>query len=209
MNQICSNYCRLIKNNFSDVIKSIIIYGSNIYSENSSDLDVCLIVDKINPQLKRKIISETLKFHSEYKLKIDDEIPHTNKLIYTIDELEETLRDSPFLEDGKTIIRDIVKSKDFLSSKKMKQRLLLNILTTDHLTIGDSTIDYEERAFKIILNAITDYFKVDNKSEEEILECMYTNKYTGSSGEMFLGYKRNYPEKERYLREKIHKILNN
>lgn len=207
MNKICNNYCSLIKTKFSDRIKSIIIYGSNIYNENSSDLDVCLIVDKNDPELQESIIKETLNFHKENNLKIDEEIPHTNKLIYTIEEIEETLNNPPFYENGKVIIRDIVKDKEFLSSKKMKQRLLLNIFTTDHLTIGESTANYELKAFKIILDVIVIYFKIENNSEDEILECMYTNRYTGTTGEMYLGYKKNYQEKEKYLRKKIHETL--
>ena len=207
MNKICNEYCKLIKSKFPDKVKSIVIYGSNIYNESSSDLDVCLIVDEIDSELQESIISETLMFHKIKNLKVDDEIPHTNKLIYTVAEIEDTLMNPPFFEDGKVIIHDIIKDKDFLSSKEMKQRLLLNIFTTDHLTIGESTIKYELQAFKIIINVIINYFKIENKSEEEILECMYTNRYTGASGEMYLGYKKNYQEKEMYLRRKIRKFL--
>lgn len=208
MNKICSNYCNMIKNNFSDYVKSIIIYGSNIYNVSSSDLDVCIIVDKKNNELEERIIEETLKFHLEYNLKIDEEIPHKNKLIYTINEINETLNNPPFYQFGNVIIKDIIKDETFLSSKEMKQRLLLNILTTDHITIGESTINYEIKALKIIIDVIVTYFKIESYDEEEILNCMYKNKYTGASGEMYLGYKKNYKEKEKYLRRKIHEAIN-
>ncbi len=207
MNKICKDYCDLIQAKFFDTIQSIIFYGSNIYDDNSSDLDVCVIVRKNNPQLQEKIINETLKFHLIHNLRIDDEVPHTNKLVYTIDEIEETLNNPPFYENGIVVIHDIVKNMKFLSSKEMKQRLLLNILTTDHLTVGESTKDYEIRALRIILDVIINYFKIDDKSETEILECMYQNKYTGATGEMYLGYKKNHKEKDKYLRKKIHEIL--
>lgn len=142
-----------------------------------------------------------------HNLRIDDEVPHTNKLVYTIDEIEETLNNPPFYENGIVVIHDIVKNMKFLSSKEMKQRLLLNILTTDHLTVGESTKDYEIRALRIILDVIINYFKIDDKSETEILECMYQNKYTGATGEMYLGYKKDHKEKDKYLRKKIHEIL--
>ena len=207
MNKICKDYCDLIQAKFFDTIQSIIFYGSNIYDDNSSDLDVCVIVRKNNPQLQEKIINETLKFHLIHNLRIDDEVPHTNKLVYTIDEIEETLNNPPFYENGIVVIHDIVKNMQFLSSKEMKQRLLLNILTTDHLTVGESTKDYEIRALRIILDVIINYFKIDDKSETEILECMYQNKYTGATGEMYLGYKKDHKEKDKYLRKKIHEIL--
>src|SRR5574344_601412 len=206
MNELCSNYCKQIKTKFSNNIRSIIIYGSNIYNESCSDLDVCLIVNENNPKLQESIISETIKFHLENKLKIDEEIPHTNKLIYTIDEIEETLKNPPFYEKDKVFIHEIVKEKEFLSSKEMKQRLLLNILTTDHLTIGESTTNYEMLSLKIIVKVIINYFKIEKNNENEIIECMYRNKYTGASGEMYLGYKENYKEKDEYLRKKIHEV---
>ena len=154
MNRICQDYCKLINTKFSGKVKSIIIYGSNIYNESCSDLDACLILNEKNAKLQESIIYETLAFHRLHNLKIDEEIPHTNKLIYTISEIEETLKNPPFLEDGKVVIHDIVKDKSFLSSKEMKQRLLINILTTDHLTIGESTAKYELEALKIIIKVI-------------------------------------------------------
>lgn len=208
MNQICNEYCKMINGKFSNYIKTIIIYGSNIYNESSSDLDVCIIVNNIDLSLQEKMINETILFHKKNKLKVDEEIPYRNKLIYTVDEIEETLSNSPFYKNGKLVVNDIKKTEEFLSSKEMKKRLLLNILTTDHLSIGESTVDYEKRAFKIILNTIIDYFKIEDNSEEKILECMYTNKYTGAFGEMYLGYKRKYQEKEKYLKRKIHEALN-
>ena len=54
-----------MQNKFSYVINSIVIYGSNIYNINSSDLDVCLIVNKCDKKLKEKIIDETISFHKE------------------------------------------------------------------------------------------------------------------------------------------------
>ena len=207
MNRICQDYCKLINTKFSGKVKSIIIYGSNIYNESCSDLDACLILNEKNAKLQESIIYETLAFHRLHNLKIDEEIPHTNKLIYTISEIEETLKNPPFLEDGKVVIHDIVKDKSFLSSKEMKQRLLINILTTDHLTIGESTAKYELEALKIIIKVIISYYDIKDVSEDEILECMYTNRYTGVSGEMYLGYKKNYQEKEKYLRKKVREVL--
>lgn len=207
MNHICSEYCNLINEKFGDNIISIIIYGSNIYNENSSDLDVCLIAHENTTELQERIISETMKFHLKYNLRIDEEIPYSNKLIYTINEIESILSNPPFLHNGRVVINDIVKTKEFLSSKEMKGRLLLNILTTDHFTIGRDISIYENKALTIIVNAIVDYFNLDYNCEEKILDCMYKNIYTGAEGEMYLGYKKNYKEKVIYLQEKVHKTI--
>ncbi len=207
MNDICNEYIKMIKENFAEDIKSIIIYGSNIYNESSSDLDVCLILEKTDKELEQRMISKTLEFHKKFGLTIDEEIPHTNKLIYTVSEVNEALNNPPFYENGKVVIHDIVKSEKFLSSEEMKQRLLINILTTDHLTIGASTTKYEKRAFSIIIDVIKRYYSITNNCESEILECMYKNKYTNAEGEMYLGYKKKYQEKEDYLKKKIHEVL--
>lgn len=207
MNKICDDYCKLINQKFSKYIKSIIFYGSNIYDVRNSDLDVCLISKELTPEIQQEIISETIKFHINNNLRIDEEVPHTNKLIFTVDEIIETLTNPPFFVNGEIVIHDIDKNPVFLSSKEMKQRLLLNILTTDHRTIGESTAEYEIHALKIILFVIKNYFKIENASIDQILECMYQNKYTGASGEMYLGYKKNYKEKEEYLKQKIKEAL--
>lgn len=208
MNKICNDYCQLIKDNFCDIVNTIIIYGSNIYNASSSDLDVCLIVDSCNEEQKQEIINKSIEFHKQHSLKIDEEIPHNNKLIYTKEEVLETLNTPPFYENNNVVIHDIVKTEKFLSSKEMKQRLLLNILTTDHLTVGQSTSKYELLAFKIMIDVVTRYYNLNDKSAEKILDCLYQNQYTGAEGEMYLGYKKNYKQKEKYLLKKINEVLN-
>ena len=208
MNTICNKYVEMIKDKFGESVKSVVIYGSNIYNVSSSDLDVCLILDECSSELNKKIIDSTIRFHKDFNLKVDEEIPHANKLIYLTSEIEEALEMPPFYENGNVIIHDIVKTKDFLSSKEMKQRLLFNILTTDHLTIGASTINYEKKAIKIMLDVICSYYNLCNPKPEQILKCFYTNQYTGASGEMYLGYKKNRQEKEEYLIKVIREALN-
>lgn len=203
MNEICRKYCELMMNKYSNEISSIIIYGSNIYNSSSSDLDVCLIVNKNSTFLQKKIVQDTLKFHKQNKLHLDEEIPHSNKLIYTFEEINEALTNHPFYKNNEIFIDDIVKCKKFLSSKTMKKRLILNILTTDHLTIGKSTEQYEKRAFKLMMNIIIKYYNLSIESSEEILQCFYQNRYTGAEGEMYLGYKKNFKQKDDYLRAKI------
>ena len=208
MNKLCESYYDMINNCFPNKIRSVIIYGSNIYNESSSDLDTCVIIDDKDVEIIGDIIKKTIDFHRSHNLKIDEEIPHENKLVYTISELIDTISNPPFYKGGKVVINDIVKSKNFLSSKEMKQRLLFNILTTDHITIGFDITEYEKKAFKIMVDVVCSYFNITNKTEDEILSCFYKNKFTGAEGEMFLGYKKNYLEKEKYLREKIREVLN-
>ena len=203
---LCETYNEMIRKKFNNIIKSVIIYGSNIYNKSSSDLDVCIVTKEIDESIKKKMILETIQFHKDHNLKIDEEIPFNNKLIYSEKELKEMVNNSPFYKKGKVMIKDIQKSKRYLKSKEMKHRLLLNILTTDHVTYGKSTAKYEKLAWKIIIDAITKFYNIDKKNESKILKCMYQNQYTKAEGEFYLGYKENYKQKEEYLKKKIHEV---
>ena len=131
--------------NFNELNPIVIYYGSNIYNESCSDLDLCLIFKKkLSKVVQQKLINKTIEFQKNNNLRIDEEIPFTNKLVYTIDEIEDIFINSPFIENGKYKLDDIVKSKEFLSSTIMKKRLMLNILTTDHKVLNDK--------HKIIMN---------------------------------------------------------
>lgn len=210
MNKYCSDYIDLILKKYGYLNPTIIIYGSNIYNGSSSDLDVCLILNKKDEEIENYIIKDTMEFHQKKNLKLDEEIPHTNKLIYTYKEVVETIKNNPFLKNGEYKIEDIIKTKEFLSSKQMKQRLLINILTTDHLIFGkfrDELLDLQDKAWDLILDTIVNYFEIEDLSVENILQHLYTNKYTGATGEMFLGYKKNYIQKEDYLKKQIAKTL--
>ena len=209
MNKICLKYIDMINDNYSDCIESIIIYGSNIYDGNSSDLDVCLITNNLSTKVQKKIIDSTIEFHRKNRLKLDEEVPFDNKLIYSTSDIDEALNYSPFYKNKKVVINEIKKTKKFLSSTEMKKRLLINILTTDHITIGKSTLEYEKRAYKIIIDVITKYFNLINPNVNELLDNMYKNKCTGAEGEMFLGYKKNHENKEKYLINKLTEYLNN
>lgn len=207
INRLCKDYCDMINNRYNRIIESIIIYGSNIYNCSSSDLDVCLITSEYNQSLRDEIIRMTKEFHLSNNLRIDEEIPFENKLIYSENEVLNTLEHSPFEFDGETLIKDIVKTREFLSSIEMKKRLLLNILTTDHLTMGKSTEGYERKALKIILDTLKKYYSLKDVDVEKILPYFYRNPYTGAEGEMYLGYKKNKVEKDMYLRKKIGEII--
>ena len=207
MNIICKKYVNMIKEKYSDIIDTIIIYGSNIYEGNLSDLDVCIIVQNITHREKRNIINDTIKFHLNNGLKLDEEIPFSNKLVYSLNDIDNAITDSPFYDNGKILINRIKKTKSFLNSEEMKNRLIINILTTDHVVIGKSVSEYEKRAFKMIIDVIINYFKLSNPNVDDILRHMYKNEYTGDEGEMFLGYKTNHPDKEKYLVKKIMECL--
>lgn len=207
MNSLCRNYYKMIISNFKEYDPIVIYYGSNIYNESSSDLDLCLIFKKeLNKNIQQELIEKTKEFQKNNHLKIDEEIPFTNKLVYTIEEIEDIFINSPFVENGKYKLDDIVKSKEFLSSSIMKKRLMLNILTTDHKVLNDRhkiIKQYERKSWHEILLMLKNVFDTNLSDIDQVLDNMYINPITHYGGEMHLGYKLANPKKKKYLRKKV------
>lgn len=136
-------------------------------------------------------------------------MPYENKLILSYQNIKEAIIDDPFVNRGIVSINRIIKTEEFLSSKEMKKRLILNILTTKHISINCKKIskEYEEKAWNLILNTIVEYASLNNLSPENILKNLYCDANTGNEGEMFLGYKNNNIEKEEHLIKQIKKAL--
>lgn len=62
INKLCKNYYDMISREYGTIVKSTIIYGSNIYNCSSSDLDVCLIVNNYDKALQDEIIKKQKAF---------------------------------------------------------------------------------------------------------------------------------------------------
>ncbi|MEG0793565.1 MAG: hypothetical protein RSD55_05830 [Lachnospiraceae bacterium] len=205
--KIIEEYNKLIHDGFDKYHPMVIAYGSNCYGDSKSDLDVCIIVDNTFDK-EKEIISKTINFSKIHSLRIDTEIPYENKLIFTYDEVREILSKNIFLNNkNKFEILDIQKDSDFLSSNEMRSRLLLNILTTDHVvTNGNREFvrKCEEKSWNILMDALISCYSLNNESTiDKYLEHMYRNPYTGKSGEDYLGYKKHYPRKDIYLRKQL------
>lgn len=199
----------MILTNFGAYNPIIVFYGSNIYNESSSDLDVCLIFNQpVDNQLKQEIINKTIQFQRESLLRIDEEIPFDNKLIYTLNELEDVFIDSPFRDGDNFKLDEIVKTQEFLSSGVMKKRLLINLLTTDHRIVNDKSKQirrFENMAWNELLLMLRGVFGTDITSVDNVLDHLYVNPNTHLGGEMHLGYKLGNPNKRKYLKIKIKK----
>lgn len=209
MNSLCMNFKTEMYNEFPELDFGIIIYGSNSLSINSSDLDVCIIGNNISAKDKERITKKVIEFHYNNNLKIDQEVPYENKLILSYQDIKEAIIDNPFINRGITSINPIVKTEEFLSSKEMKKRLILNILTTKHISINCKKIIkvYEKKAWDIILNTIVENASLNDLSPQNILKNLYCDSNTGNEGEMFLGYKNDNIEKEKHLIKQIRKAL--
>lgn len=190
----------------------MILYGSTVFGINTSDLDVCFIKEKeLTKEEFEKLEKITRDFHNKNNLKIDEEVPYKNKLVYTKSFIEDTLINLPFpFVDGKYIIPKIIKTPEFLSSKEMSQRLLLNILTVkNEILSGNNKIieKYSEKAWEQILKVVISYSQINNFTIEEVIMNLHRDPFSGVEGEFYLGYKINMKEKEIYIKNKIQENL--
>lgn len=210
MNNLCYKFKRDFFNKFKQMKFGIIIYGSNIFEEISSDLDLCIVGENITEQEKREIKEMVIQFHNSNKLKLDDEVPYNNKLFFSYEEIINAIIYNPFIIDGKINIRKIQKDKYFLSSIEMRKRLIINILTTKHIMINCDTSKMQiakNMAWDLILKVIIEYSSIKTLEPDVILKNLYYDSKNNVEGEMFLGYKKGNIKKEEYLLKKIKQAL--
>lgn len=177
----------------------LILYGSAAGGKTTSDFDCCFIrAQGYTSEELKKAVDAIISFHTENGLRLDDEVPHENKLLYSKQELLHVITQTPFYKDhtGKIIIDQIEKSKKFLSSPQIKERLLFNLLTTNScLLLGNAQKFefYKAKAWDSLSKLMFAY--TDNKyaTPADFIQNLCTDPVTQKSGEDFLGYKENRP----------------
>lgn len=209
MNKINKKYSDEIQKRFSIFAPILLSYGSNIYEDISSDIDVCFIIkdEFVTETLINELIKFTIDFHIRNKLPLDEEISFRNKLVFSETEVKELLNKNPFSNpDGTYRISTVKKGKNFLESTEMKTRLLLNILTSDHIVLlGDKNIveGYEDTAWKVIIESIMGSYKLDFFNVDVIFELLHKNPLTGETGDFYLGYEINNNRKKTHIYKKL------
>lgn len=207
---IAKKYRDEVIKKFDDM--TMILYGSTVFGVKTSDLDVCFVsMESLTEDQFLQLENITRNFHLKNNLRIDEEIPYKNKLVYTNNFVENTLINPPFpYINNKFIIPPINKSKEYLSSKEMSQRLLLNILTVkNEVLCGDKELikEYGYRAWEKIIKVVLSYSEQNVFLIEELLKNLYIDPYSKEEGELYLGYKTNLEEKKIYLQKKVEEIL--
>ena len=133
-------------------------------------------------------------------MNLDEEVPYSSKLVYTDSDVEYMLKNTPFKKvNGVYRISPIEKTPQFLSSKEMKYRLLLNILTTRSLILQGDTekIDiYKQKAWNLLVKIIISYNELSEIDLDHFIKLLYKDEKTNQDGEMFLGYKTNSKQKQ-------------
>lgn len=189
----------------------ILLYGSTVYGKVSSDLDISFIVKKFDVKEYERIKDLTMEFQKQHKMNLDEEVPYSSKLVYSNADVEYMLKNTPFKKvNGIYRITPIEKTPEFLSSKEMKYRLLLNILTTRSLVLqgNEKRIDeYKQRAWDLLVKIIISYNKLSEIDLDHFIQLLYKDEKTNQDGEMFLGYKTNIKQKQLDLEDDCEKTF--
>lgn len=205
--KLVNEYAELIKQTFSDDEPIVILYGSGVEGVETSDLDLCTIVHNYTEEDAKKVGEITKKFHIENGMKIDNEVPFENKVIYSFLDIEKVLMKPPFqIFRRKFYIPPIEKTEEYLKSKTIKYRLLLYVLTANSFVVyGNEKVlnKYRKRAWEILIQVMFSYIGNEFISKEEFLENLFKNQFTGVEGEDFLGYKREYKDLCEHLKGTI------
>ena len=197
---IGKEYVEYMSEEIKNINPDILLYGSTVYGKISSDLDISFIVEKFDSKDYEKIKNLTIEFQKQHKMNLDEEVPYSSKLIYTDADVEYMLRNTPFKKiNGVYRITPIEKTAEFLSSKEMKYRLLLNILTTRSLLLQGNSQKiniYKQKAWDLLVKVIISYNQLSEINLYHFIELLYRDEKTKQDGEMFLGYKTNIKQKK-------------
>lgn len=185
----------------------LILYGSAACGKTTSDFDFCFVRETPRAGDAARIEQAALNFHHKNGLKVDEEVPYSNKLLYSKKDLVQAVYFGPFeKKDGLPQIDPIEKTPEFLSSPQIKKRLLFNMMTTpSRLLLGDEALfnRYKTVAFETLVDIMFSYEHALPMSQQGLLSRLLTDSRSGRSGEDFLGYKKEKPAVVSYLTEQI------
>lgn len=205
-NDIIEKYKNSIIKQYGDM--TLILYGSTVYGVKSSDLDICYLSDKeLSKQRFETLRDMTRRFHLENGLRIDEEVPYDNKLVYSNNMIKNTFEEPPFpYINNKFMINPIIKSESYLSSLEMSKRLLLNILTVRHNVLfgnEEQVKEFSNKAWDIMIRIVLSYGEKNEVTIDELINLLYEDPYTHATGEFYLGYKDNLKEKIDFLESSV------
>ncbi|MBI4215622.1 MAG: nucleotidyltransferase domain-containing protein [Parcubacteria group bacterium] len=186
-----------------------IVYGSfaNGMRNADSDVDLCVITEEFSAKELTTLIQFILEFHSQNKLKVDNEVPFENKLIASYREAEDaTYMAGLKISRGQIVVPPVEKNKDFLESIAVKLRLIFNALTSPHIVMGNDLEVYKrfkDIAEKNALLFAESLSLTENLNLDQLLQKLMTGQEE-EEGEMYLGYKR-YPLVETYMKAWLQK----
>lgn len=199
--EISTHFAPHIEENPQDFV---CVYGSSVYSpdKKTSDVDLFMITNKSGKIALDPTIEFIRDLHIRHGRHLDEEVPYYNKIHYSAAEVEEAVQFSGFDVSGASItVPPVRKEKSFLEGPAIKARLLLNGLTTPHVVIGKDFSHYHsarERAGEAVTLLAISLLERE-EFDVGILHDTLTTGKDGESGEMYLGYKTEYPLVKEHL----------
>ncbi len=184
---------------------ALVYYGSpHKYFNKDTDVDVCVFVPELSEDDKVQIGAVVERFHREKGLKLDLDMPYISKTAFSLEDLGALMQSAPFpVKDGVLEFTPVTMTREFLDSDKMRQRLLLNILTVPGVFIGGDLNFYQclvSRGYDVLWK----YLLMSDKNATELsLEELYERLTVPAQGakyyKEFLGYDNDSPEQKEYL----------
>lgn len=176
----------------------ICVYGSSVYSpeKTTSDVDLFLVTQSPTYLAIGSLVTFIKDLHTSHGRKLDAEVPYENKVHYTDQEVEYAVQFGGFEVHGnRIVVPQIQKIPSFLGSAAMKARLALNGLTTPHTVIGNDFSRYHYSRTRAGESATLLGISLQSEQDFDIhmLSEALTKNQSGKQGELYLGYKTEYP----------------
>lgn len=185
-------------------------YASDSFTKDS-DLDLLFAVKKYNVDEFNKIRDFVVDLHISNDLKIDEEVPYETKLVVTYKDVEDAVGLKAFVKkEFGYIINPITYDKEFLSSRELRLRIILNALTTPNIYIcGDKKkyAEFAQKANEEIIRLARGLIDKKNPNEKEILRVLLNGK-NGEEGQAHLGYKKDKDKVMKYLKGIVARNIN-
>jgi arginyl-tRNA synthetase len=203
--EISGRFAGHIEENPTDYV---CVYGSSVYSPDklTSDVDLFTVTHGVGTLAVGPLVEFVRDLHIRHGRDLDAEVPYDNKVHYTAAEVEAAVQFAGFEVNGPNItVPPVRKEAAFLQSPAIKARLALNGLTTPHAVFGKDFSRYHtarERAGEAATLLAISLLGQEEFTIPALHEAL-TVAETGVSGEMFLGYKTEYPIVSEYLRGEL------
>jgi predicted nucleotidyltransferase len=135
----------------------VCVYGSYASSDftKDSDLDLFIATEGHDMVDFKTIRDFVVNLHIQNNLKINEEVPYINKLIVSYGDVTDAIKLKAFIKRGqKYFIPPVTDNKDFLMSREVRLRIILNALTSPHECICGNKKEYtksKQKAEKAVL----------------------------------------------------------
>ena len=144
-----------------------------------------------------------INLHKKFGLRLDWDVPYEQKTIYSYQELDRALSGYPFsVQNGYFHISPVIKHPDFLVSDLIKDRLIINALTTKSYAYYGSLgkiYYYKNKAWHSLIRFVFSHLKNQPLTELEFIQSIGTDPISGKKYKEFLGYNTADEEINKYL----------